>query len=54
MSQRAVLPLMLAVLALLSCVSQPEARLHASLSHAAWYEEQLEEGFGHLDRLPRN
>lgn len=39
-------------LSLLSCVWQPEPQVQASLGRTATYEQQVEEGFGHLDRLP--
>jgi hypothetical protein len=39
---------------LLACVPRPEPQAQAPLSRTAWYEQQVEEGFGRLDQLPRN
>jgi hypothetical protein len=47
-------PLALAALALAACVSQPGPQAQAKLTRTAAYELQVEEGFGHLDRLPGN
>ena len=44
--------LVILALGLLSCVWQPEPQIQASLGRTAIYEQQVEEGFGHLDRLP--
>ncbi len=51
---RTVVPLLLAALALGACTSQPGPQAQAKLTRAAAYELQVEEGFGHLDRLPGN
>jgi hypothetical protein len=37
-----------------SCVSPPAPRVEARLTRTALYEQQVEEGFGRLDQLPRN
>ncbi|HXQ52263.1 MAG TPA: hypothetical protein VN802_14300 [Stellaceae bacterium] len=39
-------------MSLLSCVSRPEPQAQAPLGRTAWYEQQVEEGFGRLDQLP--
>ena len=44
--------LVILALGLLSCVWQPEPQIQASLGRTAIYEQQVEEGLGHLDRLP--
>lgn len=41
-------------LSLLSCVWRPEPQAQAALARTASYEQQVEEGFGHIDQLPRN
>lgn len=43
----------LLALVIASCVSPPAPRVEARLSRTAVYEQQVEEGFGHLDQLPR-
>ena len=50
----ALASLAILALGLLSCVWQPEPRVQAALGRTALYEQQVEEGFGHLDRLPTN
>lgn len=42
-------------IALLSCAeSEPAGGGGTQQAASGWYEEQIEDGFGHLDRLPRN
>jgi hypothetical protein len=41
-------------LGLLSCIGRPEPQLQAALGRTALYEQQVEEGFGRLDKLPAN
>ena len=44
-----------AAILLLSCGdSEPPATAKTQRAASGWYVEQIEEGFGHLDRLPRN
>jgi hypothetical protein len=44
-----------AAFALISCAdSGPAADRGSQRAASAWYVEQIEEGFGHLDQLPRN
>jgi hypothetical protein len=44
-----------AAIVLLSCgEAAPPTGTTGQQSVSAWYEEKIEEGFGHLDRLPRN
>jgi hypothetical protein len=53
-SVQAFASLVLVALSLMSCMGQPTPQVQASLSRTASYEQQVEEGFGHLDQLPRN
>jgi hypothetical protein len=57
MPKRSLPPAMYALVAgivVLCCVEADVPRLLTDhLTGTAWYEEQLEEGLGHLDALPR-
>jgi hypothetical protein len=45
--------LALAAVILMSCSVRPNPPLTARQTGGSdWYEEQIEEGFGHLDQLP--
>jgi hypothetical protein len=51
------LPVTLALVAviLMSCSLGANPQLSAQQTRGSdWYEEQIEEGFGHLDQLPTN
>jgi hypothetical protein len=52
-SVQAFASLVLVALSLISCIGGPAPQVQASLRHTASYEQQVEEGFGHLDQLPR-
>jgi hypothetical protein len=45
-------PLVLLGLCVSACAAPRPGPAQAKLERAAWYEEQIEEGFGQLGRLP--
>jgi hypothetical protein len=47
---RSLSSLVLAAFVLLACVARPDPRI----ARAGAYEQQVEEGFGRLDQVPRN
>ena len=50
----AALTLCTAAFALISCADAGPPSGSAARQASAWYEEQIEEGFGRLDQLPKN
>ena len=53
-SVQAFASLAILAMSLSSCVWQPEPQIQAANRRAALYEQQVEEGFGHIDQLPGN
>jgi hypothetical protein len=49
-----VVAAMLLALSVMAGVSRQQTTLRRSLDPQGWYEQQVEEGFGHLDTLRKN
>ena len=54
MNNALVVTAMLLAVGLMAGVSRNETNLSPSSDPHAWYEQQVEEGFGHLDQLPNH
>ena len=54
MGKGLVVAAMLLVVSVMADISRKETAFSPPLSPQGWYEQQVEEGFGHIDALPKN